>query len=332
MPIPDLRALQIAAAAIEAGSMSAAAERLGLTQSAVSQAVKRAETQVEARLVHRNRRPLAPTAAGRALVEHLRTIARHAGAALQEIRACGTGPAIGDLRLGMIDTVASTIGPLLIRTLLDDGAAARISAFSGLAPVQAEALLRNEIDVAISSDPMDGHDGLLRFDLFREPYVLICGKAAAESLADRSLPDILAEHDLIRYTERSRMGAHVSRHLRRLRVEQPARLSFDTSDALLAMVAGGLGVAITTPLCLVQAADRAVPLAVLPLPKPGFSREVLLMTRRGEAEAVGARIAQDVRRILRTTLLPQIAVRIPWLASGADAMVLEPDVVLPRRP
>ncbi|WP_461319508.1 helix-turn-helix domain-containing protein [Bradyrhizobium barranii] len=45
-PVPDLRSLQIVAAVADSGSMLEASRQFGMTQSAVSQAVRRAEAAV----------------------------------------------------------------------------------------------------------------------------------------------------------------------------------------------------------------------------------------------------------------------------------------------
>lgn len=322
--LPDLRVLEVAAVVIEEGSMSAAGIRLGMTQSAVSQAMKRAETHIGAPLVHRDRRPLGPTEAGRALLVHMREITLRVERAVEEMRAAAARPEREDLRLGMIDTFASTVGPLLVRSLMDGSIAVRVSAYSGLVAAHAEALMRNEIDAAVTSDPMEGVDELNRCPLFREPFLLVAPIAWADTLRNRPLEDLLFEHRLIRYSARSHMGAQIERHLRRLRIEHPQALSFDTSDSLLAMVANGMGVAITTPLCLLQAAIHRPALEVMPLPATGVSRTITLVTRQGGLDTLGPRIAEATRGLLRKWTLPQIAAQIPWMAGTVESMVLEP--------
>nr|WP_084025773.1 LysR family transcriptional regulator [Mesorhizobium sp. LNHC252B00] len=321
MPLPDLNALEIASIVIEEGSMSAAAAQFGITQSAVSQAVKRAEAQVEVTLVHRDRRPLMPTEAGRVLVAHIREITTRAERAIDEVRATALRPERQDLRLGMVDTFASSVGPVLIQDLMEGSIALRVTALSGLTHAHADALMRHEIDAAITSDPLEELDELMRFTLYREPFVLAAPVTWGDTLRNHPLRDILFEHRLIRYSARSHMGMQVERHLRRLRIEHPQVLSFDTSDSLLAMVAGGVGVAITTPLCLVQGAIHMPALSVLPLPSPGFSRELTLVTRRGEFDTLGPRVAQAARDMLTKHTLPAIVGHIPWLGQMADDMV-----------
>lgn len=331
MPLPDLHALEIAATVIEEGSMSAAASQLGMTQSAVSQAMKRAEAQVDVTLVHRDRRPLVPTEAGHVLVAHIREIAIRAERAIEEVRATALRPERQNLRLGMVDTFASAVGPVLIRDLMEGAIALRVTAFSGLASSHADALMRNEIDAAITSDPMEELDDLMRFPLFREPFVLVAPIAWGDSLRNRPLRDVLMENRLVRYSARSHMGVQVERHLNRLRIDQSQLLSFDTSDSLLAMVVGGVGVAITTPLCLLQGALHLPGLAVLPLPSPGFSRELTLVTRRGEFDTLGPRIANAAREMLKSHTVPQILGEIPWLADLSEEMVRDHPGILSEK-
>ena len=90
------------------------------------------------------------------------------------------------------------------------------------------------------------------------------------------------------------------------------------------MVAGGVGVAITTPLCLMQGALHLPALSVLPLPSPGFSRELTLVTRRGEFDTLGPRVAEAAREMLQSYTLPQIVGQIPWLETIAADMVWRP--------
>ena len=320
--LPDLYALDIAATVIEEGGMTAAAARLGMTQSAVSQAVKRAEAQVSVELLHRGRRPLVPTEAGRVLLEHIRDIALRAERAIEEVRAAARMPERQDLRLGMVDTVASAIGPALIKELMDGAIALRMAAFSGLAPAHADALMHHDLDAVITCDTTTELDGVMRFPLFREPFLLAAPRDLEGEVRDRPLRDVLHERRLIRYSARSHMGAQIEQHLRRLRIRLTQVLSFDTSDSLLAMVAGGVGVGITTPLALLQGAAHLPGLVLLPLPAPGFSRELTLITRRGEYDTLGPRIAEAARMMLRRYAVPQILGHIPWLGDLAGGMVL----------
>src|SRR5580692_343444 len=70
----SLRALEIFACVASSGSMTAAAERLGVSQSAVSQAIRALEEAIGHRLFDRSIRPPVLTLIGTAVLEHTRDL------------------------------------------------------------------------------------------------------------------------------------------------------------------------------------------------------------------------------------------------------------------
>ena len=68
----DLNDLGVFVTVVEAGSFSAAAERLGLPKSSVSRAIARLEEAIGVRTLHRTTRQIALSSAGRALYEKVR--------------------------------------------------------------------------------------------------------------------------------------------------------------------------------------------------------------------------------------------------------------------
>ena len=102
-------------------------------------------------------------------------------------------------------------------------------------------------------------------------------------------------------------------------------LEFDTSDSLVALVATGVGVAITTPLCLLQGAAFVDGVEVMPLPGPGFSRQLTFVTRREEFMTLGPRVAELARNIIRARALPRFVKLAPWLEPKMEWMMLGSD-------
>jgi DNA-binding transcriptional LysR family regulator len=88
---------------IELGSFSAAAERLGLTQPAVSLQVRALERRLGVRLVERVARRATATAAGEELLAHLRRIDASVTAATDAMARHASG-AVGRVRLGTAAT------------------------------------------------------------------------------------------------------------------------------------------------------------------------------------------------------------------------------------
>ncbi|SOD63355.1 DNA-binding transcriptional regulator, LysR family [Streptomyces zhaozhouensis] len=90
----DVRRLQVLRAVVTSGSVTAAAQHLGYTPSAVSQQLGVLERQAGTRLLARVGRGVRPTAAGRLLAEHAELISRQlavAETALAELRAGRSG-------------------------------------------------------------------------------------------------------------------------------------------------------------------------------------------------------------------------------------------------
>ncbi|MFY8106855.1 MAG: LysR family transcriptional regulator [Elstera sp.] len=102
MGLPTLPAMQAVVLAAELGSVSAAAQKLGLTQSAVSRQIAQAEAALGVTLFDRVRQRIAPTEAGR-------RFAAEAGPLLNDLfRACRTvGEAGQSLTLAVLPSFAT---------------------------------------------------------------------------------------------------------------------------------------------------------------------------------------------------------------------------------
>lgn len=295
--------------------MLEASRQFGMTQSAVSQAVRRAEAAVGVAFFNRSRRPLTPTRAGRILADRVLDLNRDFEALLGTLRTAAEQSERVELRLGLVDSYAGTVGAHLVKELMTGSIALSLSAWSGLANSHAEALVRRMIDAAITCDAMDDLYDVERFPFYREPYLLVVPRGLEAEFADLDLREILARYRLVRHSERSYVGAQVERHLSRLGVRPPRAFEFDTSDSLVAMVATGMGVAITTPLCLLQGLAHAAQVSALPLPGPGFFRELLLVTRRGDISSLAPRIAEMARTSITTQAMPRIRALVPWFTQ-----------------
>jgi len=96
--LANLKRLAYFAAVVEAGSFTAAAERLGITKAVVSQQVARLERDFQTQLLTRTTRRIVVTEAGVAFYERCSRILREAGDAFDELADIPTEPS-GTLRL-----------------------------------------------------------------------------------------------------------------------------------------------------------------------------------------------------------------------------------------
>lgn len=130
------------------GSFSAAAERLGYTQSAVSRQVAATESVVGNALFERHARGVRPTAAGEVLI-------RHAGRVLDDVAAAGQELAglrdrlVGRLVVGAFPTAAADLLPRAIARLLAVHPGVRVQLSEASTPAQLQALRRGRLEVAV---------------------------------------------------------------------------------------------------------------------------------------------------------------------------------------
>ena len=126
----DLKPLAVFAEVVDAGSMSGAARRLGMSPSAVSQTIRALETQGGVTLLHRSTRKLALTEAGERYYPHCQRMleaARAAAQSLQQARDAPTGELRVSAPVGFAAHIAPALAPLLaeapqlrLRLLVDD--------------------------------------------------------------------------------------------------------------------------------------------------------------------------------------------------------------------
>ena len=243
------------------------------------------------------------TAAGEKLARDAIPLLQDASRLVHTIREVSRTPA-PEVRLGFVDSFASTAGPELIRELT--GEAARVVLWSGLAPSLGAALVAGEVDAIVTADALDDLDGLRRHMLWTETFILLLPRVPRPSGAGLTLQALAAELPLIRYSARSHTGLLIERHLRRLGVAAERRIEVDGSDALVAMVAAGVGWAITTPICLLQGIAHAASVLAVAMPSPRFSRTLCLMSREDGPADLADRIAAAALGVLRRTCLPRL--------------------------
>jgi DNA-binding transcriptional LysR family regulator len=309
----DLHALQAFVAVCESGSMSGAARRLGVTQSAASQLIKSMEVQTGVSLLDREFRPSRPTAAGRVLLELANDLLEHARRISSRVLdAARAGQVM--IRLGCVDSFAATVGPALIRAL--SGTSRQITLWSGLTPILSEQLLNREIDMAIVTETTVDDPRITQRRLLSESFVAVVPKDRV--IAPGKARAALGKMELIRYTRRSVIGQQVDRYIRHIGLESPRRFEFDATDPMLSLVASGLGYAITTPLCLWQARQYLDQVAVVALPESELGRrDFFLMARESEWVDLSNEIIGIAQQALHQQTIPDIRKFLPTLPDSA---------------
>lgn len=307
----DFRALTVFMEVTVSRNMTLAAEKMGLTQSAVSQAIRKLEEDLGVCLIHKGKRPLALTKAGEILEQRARPLLRDA-ARLPQFLVGASNDKSQELKIGVVYTFASTAGAVFTGELMKSVTHVAIS--SGFTPALGPALLRNEFDVIITTDALDDHYGLERFELLEEPFVLLVPNNERVRMAKGSLQAIASELPMIRYSSRSHIGLQIDHYLRQLNVPIDRRIEVDGSDSVVGMVASGAGWAIATPLCLLHRVAHYPGIAMIDLEPPRINRRLSVLCRTDGPIGLMAQITEAAADALRRTCVIQLEMIDPDLA------------------
>jgi DNA-binding transcriptional LysR family regulator len=254
----DLRHLVALKTIADEGSFGRAAEKLGYTQSAVSQQLAALERIVGLRLVERpgGPRPVSLTQAGEVLLRHADAIQARLLAAKADMKALEAGDA-GRLRVGTFQSVGARILPTLLREFSDThGGVEVLLRESSDESELLEMVERGELDLTFWTLPCPPGP-YESVELLRDPYVLVA--PAGSPLGSLNRAPTLKEislHPIIGFNKCSAMDEVESRLAATGRQPNVVFRS-DNNGTVQGLVGAGVGISIS-PLLTVDADDPRV--------------------------------------------------------------------------
>ncbi|WP_404827888.1 hydrogen peroxide-inducible genes activator [Conexibacter stalactiti] len=168
---PTLAQLRAFVAVCEMRHFGAAARRLGLGQSTLSEALAALEASVGARLVERGARRVIVTPEGRRLLPHAQGAVTAADAFEQAASGIG-GLLAGPLRIGLIPTVAPYLLPALLARLDRDAPELELHVREDQTETLLGALRDGAVDAAVLALPA-GEEGIGELPLYEEEFVVV---------------------------------------------------------------------------------------------------------------------------------------------------------------
>ncbi|MBB4223422.1 LysR family transcriptional regulator [Variovorax guangxiensis] len=238
----DTRQMRCVVAIAEAGSLTKAAERLGLAQPALTQTLNRLEKELGTPLFTRTRRGAALTDAGQAVIDDLRASLAYGDAATERARAMGAGRA-GRLTIGFVTHAVYEVLPNALRRLRAEHPQLDVVLREMSNAEQVAALEGGRIDIALLHPPVSVTARVHELRLGEEP--LIAALPAAWPLDEDgcvSLADV-ARHGLVWFPEQQipALRAQLLGALRRAGHETRVVQDANRTLTVLACVAAGLG-------------------------------------------------------------------------------------------
>lgn len=270
MNIGNIERYEMFLATVECGSMNAAAERLGYSQPAISQAMLALEVEFGLRLLIRSKQGARPTEDGERLIGPIRGL-MNAGKRLSETVNELNGIAAGTIRLGTISSVSMQWLPWLIEDFqkLYPRIGFRLYANNCYGEI-AEDVENGGLDLGFYSAPVPG---ALRFvPLVKDPMLAVVPPGHPLAREQSVTADMLRDEPFIIYG--SNGDADMIRALRQLHIAPKVSHILNDDLAIIAMIAHGHGVSIMPALILQELGARVV---ALPLDPPCY-RELGLIS------------------------------------------------------
>ncbi|HEY1819070.1 MAG TPA: LysR family transcriptional regulator [Trebonia sp.] len=292
----NVQRLGVLVAVGEEGSFTAAAERLFLSQSAVSQQVAALERETGTELVVRGPQGVRLTPAGRLLAARGKAVIDQLAATEQELRALTSGAT--EIRLAAFVAAGVDLLPLALRTFMNRRPDTRLRLSDASPTDHALAqLAAGELDVLLMWDydfaPHPVPRGLTQVHLLDDPMRVVL--PLDHPLARRERIDLteLAEDQWIVREHRPPYENAYEIMCRAAGFEPKIAFRASHYQALQGLVAAGIGVSVVPRMALTQ---RRGDIVTRPLHSPVFTRRVSVVTASGGNSSTAVRELLDVLR------------------------------------
>ncbi|MFM0336272.1 LysR family transcriptional regulator [Paraburkholderia fungorum] len=294
--------LAIVQAVDKHGSLTAAAEILCVTQSALSHTMKKLEQQLGTDIWLREGRSLRLTQAGQYLLAVANRVLPQLVLAEERLGQYAQGER-GSLRIGMechpcYQWLLKVVSPYLARWPDVDVDVKQKFQFGGIG-----ALFGYEIDLLVTPDPL--YKPGLRFEpVFDYEQVLVVNREHALAGAEYVKPDQLTQEVLITYpVETDRLDIY-NQFLMPAGVTPRRHKVIETTDIMLQMVASGRGVA-ALPRWLVEEYADKMNVVPVRLGRKGIAKQIFLGARETDTEVDYLKGFVDLARKPGVSLMEQ---------------------------
>ena len=239
----DTRQLAAFCAVVERKSFSEAAERLGVTQPAVSQQIRSLEDRVGQQLLDRSGRRVEPTEAGNRLYRSAQRLLALERQLLEEVAGEAEGPLRGQLAMGASTGPGGTVVPVLLCEFAEANPDVKIDLAISDTQTIVERVARRELELGVvGATPRNRSVDYEPF--FRDEVVLVCPPGHPFAGKTVSLEDLRGER-LIAMQEGAGVRQVIDDELRakgmRLR-DLDVRLELGLQESVKSAVEAGHGV------------------------------------------------------------------------------------------
>jgi DNA-binding transcriptional LysR family regulator len=268
----DLGQLDSFRQVIALGSFSAAADKLGLSQPAVSLQIRQLERRLGTSLIERVGRRARATAAGAELLDHAGRIEAAVAGALEAMERHATG-AMGRVRIGTGATACIFLLPPILRDLRRRHPTLEITVSTGNTSDMIKAIEDNLLDIGLVSLPASGRSLSIE-PLLEDEFMVIAPPGS--DLPARVSAQLLAQMPVLLFEPGGNTRRIADEWFGRAGVSLRPIMSLGSVEAIKELVGAGLGCAVLPGMAVRGLRDNleARPLA------PRLHRTLALVMRK----------------------------------------------------
>jgi DNA-binding transcriptional LysR family regulator len=227
---------------VRLGSFSAAARALNLTQPAISQQVKELETRLGVQLVARLGKKAFPTEAGRELAERGRKLLSQSSDVVSAVQRYREGW-LAPVRLGTTMTVCVYLLPKLLGELRKTHPQLQVSIEINLSHVLVEQIVHNELDLGMVTLPIDKTAPVDVTPVRQDPMMAVF-PTDADGVPEEVTAAYLIDRPLLFDLPTTQVYRNTLAWFEAQGYHPRAALHLGNTEAIKAMIAAGVGVAI----------------------------------------------------------------------------------------
>lgn len=274
----NIRELEYLIAIDEERHFHRAAERCFVSQPTLSGQLKKLEEELGVLLVERNNRQVSMTEAGQAVVKHARVVLNEVNA-IKNAANYFHDPMVGDMRVGIIPTVAPYLLPIIMPQLNKHFPKLKIWLYEYQTKTLLEKLQKSELDFLILALPIEKHD-FKELDTFREPFRLAVKKN--QSLAKYKSVNMgdIEQQKLILLEEGHCLRGHVLDACLLAGVKGQGEYNATSLETLRHMVAEGVGMTLMPELAVPIKTTKADEVRYIEFSDPKPNRRIGLLYRK----------------------------------------------------
>ncbi|HKA42204.1 MAG TPA: LysR family transcriptional regulator [Burkholderiales bacterium] len=286
----NLDQLQALREVVALGSFSAAAQKLRLTQPAVSLQIRELEKRLGVQLVERMGKRAYATPAGDELIKHARRLAQDVEETLAAMRRQRDEGWLGKARLGTSVAVCTYLLPPVLARLRRAHRELEVVISVGTTENVVSRILDNDLDIGIVTMPVKEHPAI-EIEPLREDPMMAFFPGAERNLPQHVTPQYLAGRDLILSQRSSQTYRIIAHWFETAGLELRPIMELGNTEAIKTLVAADVGVSIL-PLERKQGILVYGRTQVRPL-KPVLMRQLGIVRRKEKPLEMGLKLVYD---------------------------------------